>query len=141
MNENPIFGIDDWEPYRRAATASEEITQKPTKQQMPSKYKLLQLLTVSVSDFNKFRKNTNFEPINLSGVDLSETDLSGADLSGTILSETDLSGADLSGTILSGADLSGADLSGADLSEANLQDVKNLPIFVEDAKKRGAINI
>ncbi len=70
---------------------------------------------------------------------LKDANLSGANLSGANLSETNLSYADLSGANLSETDLTYAYLYNANLSKADLSTAINLPISIEEAKKRGAI--
>ena len=105
-----------------------------------SKEELVKLLKGNVRAFNKYREETNFEPL-----DLSEGKLQGATLTGANLAEIDFTGAtfeyanmvsaNLSGCImknalliysnltqanLTNADLEGADLTGAQFEGANL---------------------
>lgn len=108
--------------------------------------------------------STQMQTANMQGVNLSNADLRGAQMKGTNLEGANLYGAklvgaDLQGTIFKGAILENAnfqdsflfntDLENADLKNANLENtgmhgtnliaVKNLPISIEDAKKRGAV--
>ena len=85
-----------------------------------------ELLTDSVSRWNKMRKKNPDEPIRLSGAKLNGkmldgADLRNADLSGASLKRADLVEADLGGADLAGANLRQADLTNADLQGANLQ--------------------
>ncbi len=81
----------------------------------------------------------NFHGAKLWGADLSGSDLHHARLSNADLSNADLSHAFIADAILFRANLSNADLSNADLSGAKLTNVINLPIPIDEAKKRGAI--
>ena len=85
-----------------------------------------ELLTDSVSRWNKMRKKNPDEPIRLSGAKLNGkmldgADLRNADLGGASLKRADLVEADMRGADLAGANLRQADLTNADLQGANLQ--------------------
>ena len=110
-----IFGIKNWDAYRRAAEVTRDIGTGKT----VTNEQLIELLRGGrIADFNKLCEK--IERLDLSRADLPEANLTGAKLLGANLQEADLRGADLSRADLMGAVLRGADLMGADLSRADL---------------------
>jgi pentapeptide repeat protein len=121
--ENTIYGIKNWELYRRAVELVKDIPSVETKAEvkpgwLPSArvdlkgYELLK--SGNVSEFNNLREKKRTPYVDLSGVDLS----------GAILPQVDLHGAELSSAILNGADLTGANLTKARLNRASFDGAK-----------------
>jgi TIR domain/Pentapeptide repeats (8 copies) len=81
----------------------------------------LSLLEQSVKAWNEWRRENQWDQVDLTGANLSEANLREADLSGAFLRGADLSVANLTVANLTGANLSAADLSGANLSGAFLR--------------------
>lgn len=123
-----------------------------------SKEELIELLRQNIKAFNSYRKETDYEHLDLSGADLSVANLCRADLTNCNLIDADLGYSYLHSAILKDcnmkelsfgradmteADLSGSDLSGADLNNtilygANLSGIKGKFIILEGAKVREA---
>ena len=82
----------------------------------------LEILNSGVEHWNKWKKNTQLEDIDLSEAKLSGAKLFEVDLSGVNLSNVDLSGADLFNANMPGADLYKANLSKCDLSGVNFDE-------------------
>ena len=121
-----------------------------------SKEELVRILKSNIKNFNKYREETNFENLDLSGADLTGTNLCRARLDNVILKDAELNfaylhSADLKNSDLSDltvgradmteADLTGATINGGDLTNtilygANLTKVKAHNMVLEGAKVR-----
>lgn len=132
--KDTIFGIKNWEIYRRAAELVKDIPHVEAKSviSQPSwvprtriNLNVLKLLQESrILEFNDLRKQGGIRSIELVGVDLHGTKLHGVDLHEAQLAGSNFDSADLSQADLTGADLKEASLNGANLSQANLSKAK-----------------
>ena len=138
-----IFGIKNWDAYRRAAEVTRDIGTGKT----VTNEQLIELLRGGrIADFNKLCEKIELPDLtgaNLSRADLTEANLTGANLSrayltGANLSRADLTGANLSRAYLTGAYLTGANLSRADLTEANLTEANLSRAILSRAYLTGA---
>lgn len=141
----PLFEIQDWEIYRRAAELVKDIStvkipSVPTwvPRANVDLNSLVLLQNSNVSEFNKLRKEHITLSRNFVGVDLHGAKLSGVDLHGALLTEcnfdeADLTQANLRGSNLKGASFKGANLSKADLSSADLEGASFINATLIDA--------
>jgi uncharacterized protein YjbI with pentapeptide repeats len=127
--EDTIFGIKDWEIYRRAVELVKEIplVQRPSETSWIPRARVdsssLALLQKGmVSEFNKLRKEGIIRSVDFPGVDLHGVKLNKIELHSAQLARSNFDGADLSGANLSGCNLKDASFNGANLSGANLSD-------------------
>jgi GTPase SAR1 family protein len=113
-----LDNIHDWNIYRRAT----EISIEPSIKQKDIYEEYLMLLkSGKIDEFNKKRRENEFNILNLVDADLGGADLISADLRGVNLKGVGLYGANLRGANLEGADLGNADFYGADFYGANLR--------------------
>ncbi|MFK5949409.1 MAG: pentapeptide repeat-containing protein, partial [Methylococcales bacterium] len=80
---------------------------------------LRNLLLSDISTWNSFRKESEFQALDLSGVNLRSVNLDGLNLK-----SIDFKGSNLSNSIISNCDLSGSDLSRCDLSWTKFTNIK-----------------
>lgn len=85
------------------------------------KEELLQLLKSDIKAFNQYREETNYEEVDLTGIDLSVTNLCRVDLRHANLKECDLAFSYLHSSNLSHANMEELDVGRADLTEATLE--------------------
>jgi len=100
--------------------------------------KHLAKLKEGVESWNSWRRNNEFNEVDLSGADLSDVNFSEADLSGVDLKRASLIGANLVKTNLNQADLSWADLREVELREAILKHANLGWANLRGANLRGA---
>ncbi len=94
----------------------------------------LAILKRSISDWNKWRQDNPYVPI-----DLSDADLTGADLEIANLGNADLHGATMVDAVMNGANLSYADLKDADLCGADLHEAYLIDLDLSSTKLTGAV--
>ena len=136
-NSDTLDNIKDWTIYRRATVVSTEPTGRPkgtpeTEYDETAKSKALKLLRGGGIDEFNIKRASDFQFLNLRGVNLQNAVLDEADLTGVNLQKAMLSGAsivkayltetDLRGANLKGANLTGSVLAGVDFRDANLSD-------------------
>jgi len=127
-----IFGINNWENYRRAVEVIKEDLPRPSEM-----YLKKLLYEENIDEFNKVKRLTphpvNLRQENLSGKTLDKVDLEGADLQEARFIRTSLIESRFRETRMHEVNLEGANLSGAKLDCANLTESNLIRTRLDDA--------